>query len=830
MNSGHRRLTRLSLFSRAISLFIFLITSASLAAQPSEEISVIGVTPASGVGIEKNKIPYNIQTASSDDIEISQSLDLTDFLNQNIASININSAAGNPLQPDVQFRGYSASPLLGLAQGIAVYQNGVRINEPLGDSVNWDLLPESAIHKIDLVGGANPLYGLNTLGGALSVTMKNGFNSDGHHLKAYAGSFDRTVVSAESSGSKQDFAYYANLHYFGEDGWREQSPSDAINFYSSVGWHTSKSELNLNFQHGDSKLTGNGPLPVDLLAIDRNTVFTSPDITKNNMNMLSLNALHSFSDTLQFNGNVFYRQNKTSSFNGDGSDFSLCNLGNADVLVEGLEEDALQDLGLDFSDVCQNQFGDVNSLETFLNNSALISGKNKQFNIEDLSAGISGSMELSDQAISNTSQRNQKSYGFDLQFTFSQKLFEHPNQLVTGLAYYKGDSKFNSRLELATFDPITRSTQGQGTGSYLDDAATHINTSTETSSFYLSDTFDINPNLSLTVAARINNTKIILADQSNERPELNGEHDFFRFNPAIGLTYKVNKRINLYGSYNESSRAPTPLELACNDRIFDLAVDAAISAGEDPADVDFECRLPNAFLADPPLKQVVTRSFEFGIRGKFTNNNYHLGFFRSLNKNDIFFQTTGRSTGLFANVDETQRLGLESSANGSFGNLDWFASYSFLDASFQDNFRVLSPNHPNADGDGEIQVKSGDRLPGLPRHNIKIGIDYSFSENISFGTNLSHNSNQVIRGDESNQISKLSGYTIVNLRGRYRINRHLEFFARVDNVFDTSYENFGLLGEEPSEVDIPLFRNFENPRFLGPGAPRAGFVGLKLSM
>jgi iron complex outermembrane recepter protein len=811
--------------------FICLIISTSIiAAEPSEEVVVIGVTPNQGVGLEKDKIPYNVQSASSEDLENAQSLDITDYLNRNVGSININDAASNPLQPDVQFRGYSASPLLGLAQGIAVYQNGVRINEPLGDSVNWDLLPESAIANIDLIGGANPLFGLNTLGGALSITMKNGFNSEGHHLKIHGGSFDRLVLSAESGGNNGEFAYYGNVQYFEEDGWRDESPSDAINFYGSIGWRNELSNLNLNFQHGNSELIGNGSIPVELLAIDRDAIFTAPDRTENDMHMVSMDFSHSFSDEIQYSGNGFYRRNKTDSFNGDGTEFSICELGGTDTLIEGLEEDDLEDLGFDDDDVCENQFADTDTLETFLNAAALAVGEDEEFNIEDLSDELTGTGVLSDEAINNMSDRTQKSYGMDMQMSFLNDLFEHNNQLIIGLAWFEGKSDFNSELELANLDPVTRSTEGLGTGTFVEEADTNIKTSTETLSFYFSNTFDINESLSLTFSGRINNTQIELADQSGERPELNGEHDFFRFNPAVGLTYRHDEKINFYAGYNESSRTPTPIELACNDSVFNLAVAAAIADGDDPEDVEFECRLPNAFLADPPLEQVVTKSFEVGSRGELGFAEYHLGFFHSTNKDDIIFQTTGRATGLFANVDETQRWGIETTLKGHIDKIDWFTAYSYLEASFEDNFNVLSPNHPFADDNGEIFVRAGNRIPGLPKHNFKIGADYYFNEKISLGFDLSYNSNQVIRGDESNQIDKLDGYSITNLRGRYRFNEHVEFFARINNVFDKDYESFGLLGEEPSEVDVPLFANFSNPRFLGPGSPRAGFVGIKLSL
>ena len=142
----------------------------------------------------------------------------------------------------------------------------------------------------------------------------------------------------------------------------------------------------------------------------------------------------------------------------------------------------------------------------------------------------------------------------------------------------------------------------------------------------------------------------------------------------------------------------------------------------------------------------------------------------------------------------------------------------------------MSPNHPFASDEGDIAVSKGARIPGLPKHALKLGADYALNEKLSIGFDLRYNSNQVLRGDESNQVDKLDGYAVVNLRGRYRLNDKVAFFARIDNLFDTDYENFGLLGEEPSEVAVPLFENFSNPRFVGPGAPLAGFVGIRLSL
>jgi outer membrane receptor protein involved in Fe transport len=809
-------------------LAALLVAAAGASADAIEEVVVIGVTPSHGAALPEDRIPYNVQSATADDIERSESLDLSDFLNRNLGSVTLNDAQNNPLQPDLQYRGFTASPLLGLAQGLAVYQNGVRINEPLGDTINWDLLPEEAIHSLELIGGANPVFGLNTLGGALSVRMKDGFNAAGHGAELWGGSFERVVADLESGGNNGTWGYYVAMNYLDEDGWRDLSPSDSLNLYGTAGWRGAGSALNLNLQHGESNLYGNGPLPAELLAIDRETVFTAPDITDNDMVMVSVDGSHAVSGTLSVNGTAYFRRNETDSFNGDGTEMKLCDLGGSERLLEGLEDDDLEALGLDDSDICAGQFADADALEEFLDAAA----GDDEFDLDDLTGDISGSGVLSDQAINNSSSRVQKSRGFDAQVVLRRDLFGRRNQFAVGGAWYRGTTRFDAVVELARFDPATRSSLGLGTGAFLDAAATSIHTATESWSVYFTDTIDVTERLAVTVSGRYNNTAVDLADRSGARPELNGEHDYSRFNPAVGATYTFGGGVNLYAGYSESARAPTPIELSCNEYIFERAVAAAIARGDDADDVEFECRLPNAFLADPPLDQVVAKSWEAGVRGTIAGSaRYRAAFFHTVNSDDIIFQSTGRATGLFANVDETRRMGFEGSLLGTIAEVDWFASYSWVDATFQDDLDVLSPNHDFADDEeGTIHVQPGNRIPGVPAHQLKAGADLALSPGIALGVDVVYNSGQYLRGDESNQLDMVDGYAVVNLRARWAVTDRIELLGRVTNLFDADYETFGLLGEEPSGVKLPEFRHFTDPRFFGPGAPRAGFVGIRVSL
>lgn len=136
-----------------------------------EMIEVVGATPIHGLGMDRSKIPSNVQAVTTADLARTPGVHFGDQLTAGFASVHMNDAQANPFQPDIQFKGFAASPLLGLPQGIAVYQDGVRLNEPFGDTVNWELLPTNAIASINLMPGSNPLFGLNALGGAETATI-----------------------------------------------------------------------------------------------------------------------------------------------------------------------------------------------------------------------------------------------------------------------------------------------------------------------------------------------------------------------------------------------------------------------------------------------------------------------------------------------------------------------------------------------------------------------------------------------------------------------------------------------------------------------------------
>jgi len=798
------------------SFFVIATSQTIFAAgdvQENEAIEVIGITPVLGVGLPKEKIPYNVQSSSADDFDRTTSLDLTDLMNRSFSSVVINDAQNNPLQPDVQYRGFTASPLLGLPQGLAVYQNGVRVNEVFGDTVNWDLLPEASIHSMNLVGGANPVFGLNTLGGAISIETKNGFNYTGTDFEIYGGMpQERLVLTAEHGGNDGTFGYYGMVQYLDEEGWRDASPSDSLNLYGSLSYRNgTRTSLDLNVNYADNDLIGNGAIPIELANQDYSAVFTSPDQTVNEMIFLQGQGQHWLSDTIQVSGNAFYRLNETDSFNGDGTEFEECTIDGVEVLAE-LDEDDVEDAGLDCDAGVTTAQLNANNIDFEIVEDQF--GNNVDENNAQITAAGLDIDELN--GLNNRSDRTQEYYGGNVQSVFLGDLFSKANQLIVGTAFNYGDVVFDSSQELAS---LTAARSTMATGIFVPEEGTAINSETWSASLYITDTFSATDKLDLTFSGRFNHTDIKIADGmgrgfTDSQPLLNGEHEYNRFNPSLGFTYAIQPRLSSFFSYSESARAPTAVELAC-------------------ADANAPCSLPNGFLADPPLDQVVAKSFEGGFRGSIPslgileNVGWSVGAFHTTNNDDIIFQNTGGvsgNEGFFDNIGDTERVGAELSLAGNVERFLWFMNYSYVSATFEDAFESSSANNPNADANGLIQVQAGDFIPGIPEHTLKFGGDYRFTSRFSVGGDLLYKSGVFVRGDESNQLGRLDGYATVNLRGRYQVTDVFSVFARIDNLFDQEYESFGLLGE-PDEV--PGFGGFTDNRFVGVGQPISGFIGIK---
>ena len=267
----------------------------------ASKVDVIGTTPLPGVDLEPNQIAAPAQAGTELDIENSGALDLSDFLNRRLNGVHVNEMQGNPFQPDLNYRGYTASPLLGTPQGLSVYMDGVRLNQPFGDVVSWDLIPRIAIAEIALMPGSNPLFGLNTLGGAVSIETKDGRSQPGAGIEVSGGSYGRRAVEFEYGGSSaKGLNWYLAGNLFHDDGWRDASPSDVRQFFGKLGWQGAKTVLGLTVAYANNRLYGNGLQEERFLNRDYASIYTKPDITDNRSPFLNLSVRHSASNALTF--------------------------------------------------------------------------------------------------------------------------------------------------------------------------------------------------------------------------------------------------------------------------------------------------------------------------------------------------------------------------------------------------------------------------------------------------------------------------------------------------------------------------------------------------
>ena len=244
---------------------------------------------------------------------------LSDLLNLNVGSVNINDTQGNPFQPDVNFRGFSASPILGTPAGMSVFVDGVRVNEAFGDTVNWDLIPKSAIASMTLLPGSNPVFGRNTLGGALAINTKNGFQFPGTELRANGGSFGRQSYELETGGHGEHADYFITGNVFDDRGWGQRNPSRVNQWYAQTGIQGNSTQLQASFTYADTRLAGNQTLPLSFFN-DPSQAYTFPDITANRLAFLNLKGAHTLSANTQIAANAYYRSVTTNIFNSNIND------------------------------------------------------------------------------------------------------------------------------------------------------------------------------------------------------------------------------------------------------------------------------------------------------------------------------------------------------------------------------------------------------------------------------------------------------------------------------------------------------------------------------
>jgi len=809
------------------------------AAEPVTELApvvIVGVTPLPGLGVPKDQVAAPVQTANAASLARSQAADLSSFMNRRLGSVYLNEVQGNPFQPDVNFRGYTASPLLGTQQGLSVYLDGMRLNQPFGDVVSWDLVPKSAIDTITLMPGSNPLFGLNTLGGALSVQTKDGLGHPGTSVQLTLGAHQRRAVEFETGGSAAGgLHWFVTGNKFLDDGWRVDSKSDVGQLFGKLGLKTGTTDLALTAAAARTDLNGNGLQEQRFLARDYASVYTKPDNTKNQSFLLNLALTQALSERLSFSGNAYYRRIKTHTYNGDLNDDSL---DQALYQPNTGEQAALTGAGYTgFPAAGENASNTPFPKWRCIANALLL---------DEPAEKCSG--------VINQTHTTQRNLGLNGQLNLRNELLGWPQLLVAGAALDLSRSRFTQSSELGYLN-ADRSITGVGAygdgvnGGTVDgepyDTRVDLSGRSRTYSAYASSVLTLSPSAHLTLAGRYNRTHVTNRDAllpGGGAGSLDGDHRYSRFNPALGFTLSPAKGLTAYAGVSQGSRTPSSIELGCAD----------------PAN---PCKLPNAFAGDPPLKQVVTTTVEAGLRGLTASRwSWSVGVFRSDNRDDLLFVADDTSGfGYFKNFGKTRRQGLELATSGSLSrSVSVGANLTLLDATYRSaevvNGASNSSNAAASNGfpgvDGTIDIRSGDRIPLVPRQILKLNADWRLTPAWSLGLDMNAIGGSLARGNENGQHQadgvyylgpgRSAGYTVFNLNTNYRPSAGVQLFLAVNNLFNRQYSTAAQLGPtgfndagnfeaRPFAADANGDRPLRHATFYAPGAPRSVSLGLKYS-
>ncbi len=733
-------------------------------------VEVVGVSPVASFNIPLNQYPGNIQVLRENDIESQKSSSFSELLGRSAASVNLNEIQGNPFQLDLNYRGQRLSSVLGSAQGISAYLDGVRINEAFGDVISWDMLPESAISTITMIPGSNPMYGMNTLSGALVMTTKNGLTHEGNEIELTAGSFGRQRADV-GVGRNLGNGYhaYAAATTFKEDGWREKSDSKLTNAFIKFGRDTEKTSWNVSVMGGTSDLKGNGLAPHDMYTTNYRQGYTFYDITENKSQQVSFSGAHKLSNEEKISITSWYRHAKRKGNNGDVNE-------------------------------AYREYLECDEDPTGTGCTAILSNG------------------MPEKALINKNTSKQETYGLTVQW--DKQLGAH--KVLAGATLQQSKTRYQQWSAVAEFDPAgTRVALIDGS---FENQADHKGKNNQYALF-IGDVFTPAPGTLLMGALRYDYAKVkndlVSWDEDGDDHPTKESFTYKKLNPSFGFSQALNKQVAVFGNWSQGMRVPTAFELGCSNP-------------------DYPCRVPTGLQDDPYLKPIISQTAEIGLRLFPTEKTrVTVAAFTNINKDDVMFvraPTGAMNAGIFQNIGKTQRDGIELTARHRESRWEMGASYTYLKARYKSNVELPSL-------EGEIDVTPGTRIAGLPEHFFKFAAMYRLTSQLRVGGDVQMFGNQVVAGNETrntteDQVSgvdqavgknKLAGYGILNLNANYEHVKGLNFFVRVNNVFDKKYASYATLGYNmfPGGNIATDAEDVKGSVFYAPGAPRAVFGGVR---
>jgi len=759
----------------AAVLLALAATARAVEGTPAAVVEIVGIAPLPGQDADRDQLPYGVQSAGARALQ-ERGGNLAEFLDRAFAGVNVNDIAGSPFQVDVTYRGYRASPVLGTSQGLSVYLDGVRINEAFGDVVNWDMLPEAAIGGVLLAPASNPLYGLNTLGGALVLNTRSGNTHPG-----FSGG-----VSGSSLGQRHaDLAYgvrgdglpgglpvgvhaFAAATLFHDRGWRDHSQGRLGNLFVKLGGTRGPLDWQLALLGGDSRLVGNGLLPDELYADDRRAVYTHPDATRNRLRQAQFSAGRHLAGDGLLSASAYLRNSRRDTVNGDVADDYADYAAGCGAGFDGAGMPLAGACGLSRAEGAALHPASLNTTKTRQHSRGLAVGYR---------SGGAGARLLAGASLDRS------------RTGFAQT--EQPGWFTAGRGV-AGDAAEEREEEVAVAGSA-RNAAAYGAANWAPWPGTWV-----------------------TAAARYNHARVAntLTTEGDAQPR--ERFVYARLNPSLGVAVQVAPGWTMSANLAQNNRVPTVIELGC-------------------ADPGQPCRLPVGLQADPYLKQVVSRTLEAGMRW---HRDGHSGVavtaYRTVNHDDILFRAAGLAQhGYFANFDRTLHEGADATADVRTGSVTARIAYSYLHAVYDAPGRLFT-------GARTVEVTPGTPLPGLPRHTLKLELDWQAGTALKLGAGITALSSLVAQGNEDGLLADDGERADLRIRGRALLALHAtwqagwwEWYGRVNNVTDRRYESFGAVAANlfaGGRLLQPHERAGEaqQARFVAPGAPRSITAGMRL--
>lgn len=697
--------------------------------------------------------------------------DLAAALQRAVPGVSLSDPQGNPWQAGITWRGYSVSALQGTEQGLAVYLDGIRFNQPFGDTLSLDLVPEAALVGAE-VREASPVYGRNALGGVLLLRSATGRDLPGARASTWVDSIGGAGGSASLGWAGDGGHALVVGEAIRDPGWRVSSPSRLYRLAASGGIDRADWGVTLRLNAADTDLGGNGVAPVQLLDAKYDAVFTLPDSTQTQYARAALLPWVALGPDTRLEGAFSASWIRRKSSNGDLADFDLCD-GDPGYLCLADDNDAFTEplLGTDGARL----------------------------------AAVPG---VEDYAVVNRGDELTRSQSAMLQLLDDRDTAKGKRRFALGVSFEHAATRFRAESELGEMDD-TRTIAGLGPVVVSQDGSitpVDVDTTMTDLALFASAELPLTRRLRAELGARWAVNHVRLDDRLGTA--LNGSHSFRRLNPSIEFDYALTPALSLSAGYAETSRTPTPAELSC-------------------ADPEAPCALASFFVADPPLRQVVARHWSVEARGGGEAFTWHANLWRSDANDDIVHvASTVRGRAYFINGGRSRRQGIELGASWTHGPWRVNAGYAFTDATFREGFTLSSPANPTASDAGLIEVRPGDRIPGMPRHTANLSVEYNRGK-LGLSAALRGQSSQVLVGDESNDNPPVPGFVVADAGARLALTGAITLKAAVTNLFDRHYATFGTFSEV-SDVFLAEAPGATDPRAYAPGAPRRVTVSLSV--